>query len=88
MPARPTPLIDMPLELPPPTAAERKKLEETKAATSRRRRLRRPTRPRAAPKTDAAKSPAPKTDAAKTPAPKAELPVEVIAPGAAATKKK
>ena len=32
VPARPTPLIDMPLELAPPTAAERKKLEETKSA--------------------------------------------------------
>jgi tetratricopeptide (TPR) repeat protein len=53
VPAKPTPLIDMPLELAPPTAAERKKLEETKATTSA---------PAAATKTDASKSPTPKTD--------------------------
>jgi tetratricopeptide (TPR) repeat protein len=51
VPSRPTPLIDMPLELAPPTAAERKKLEETKSA---------PAQPAA--KGDAAKSPTPKTE--------------------------
>ena len=34
VPAKPTPLIEMPLELPPPTPAEKKKLEDAKTLTS------------------------------------------------------
>jgi tetratricopeptide (TPR) repeat protein len=52
LPERPTPLIDMPFEVAPPTAAERKKLEETKST---------PVQPSAA-KGGAAKSPTPKTE--------------------------
>jgi tetratricopeptide (TPR) repeat protein len=78
LPAKPTPLIDMPLELPPPTAAERKKLEETK-----------PTTTPPASKTDAAKTDAAaKTDSAKTPATKPAPHVEVIDPSTTAPKKK
>jgi tetratricopeptide (TPR) repeat protein len=51
VPGQPTPLIDMPLELAPPTAAERKKLEEIKSA---------PAQPPA--KSDVAKSPKSKTE--------------------------
>jgi tetratricopeptide (TPR) repeat protein len=53
VPAKPTPLIDMPLELPPPTAAERKKLEESKATT---------TPPSVAPKSESAKTPTTKPE--------------------------
>jgi tetratricopeptide (TPR) repeat protein len=51
VPARPTPLNNMPLELAPPTAAELKKLDEIKSA---------PAQPAA--KGDAAKSPTTKTE--------------------------
>ena len=51
VPAVPTPLINMPLELAPPTAAELKKLEETKSA---------PAQPAA--KVDTAKTPTTKTE--------------------------
>ena len=78
LPAKPTPLIDMPLELPPPTAAERKKLEEPKPTTT----------PPAA-KTDTAKTDAAaKTDPAKTPATKPAPHVEVLDPSTTAPKKK
>jgi tetratricopeptide (TPR) repeat protein len=51
IPGLPNPLIDMPLDLAPPTAAERKKLEETKPASAQ-----------PAAESDAARSPATKTE--------------------------
>ena len=83
VPAKPSPLIDMPLELPPPTAAERKKLEESKPTTSP------PASKTDAAKTDTAKTDAAaKTDSAKTPATKPAPHVEVLDPSTTAPKKK